>query len=616
MMMIRTNSGLKAVAATALLVLACGGAFADEKRHATSLIGTPKYGPDFKQFDYVNPAAPKGGSVRLWAMGTFDTFNIITFKGNQAAGIGLIYDQLMTGSMDESSTEYGQIAEWASWPEDYSSVTYKLRDEARWHDGKPLTPEDVIFSLDVFKKYNPQYAFYYKNVTGAEKTGEREVTFHFDQKNNRELPQIVGQLVVLPKHFYEGEDGKKHDPSATWMEIPLGGGAYKVKSFDPGRSIVFERVKDYWGDKLPVNVGQNNMDEIRYEYFRDAQISFEAFKAGKLDYFTESSAKNWATMWDFPSLKAGKVVRNGDIILKNPHPMQGFAFNVRRSKFTDPRVRQAFNMVMNFEWMNQNLFFGQYKRVSSYFENTELAAKGLPQGKELAILEEVRTQVPPEVFTTEYKNPVNETPTDVRNNIRQATKLLQDAGWELKNGTLTNVKTGEPMTVEFLLVQETFLRVVEPFIQSLEKLGVKSTARVVDTPQFQRRSDSFDYDVVVDSFPQSESPGNEQRDFWGSDAADRSGSRNSIGIKNPAVDKLIDKIIFAKDREELVAATHALDRVLLWNYYVVPQWYAANQRFGYWDRYSRPATLPSRSIGFPTIWWYDQDKAAKLSATQ
>jgi len=616
MMMIRTNSGLKAVAATALLVLACGGAFADEKRHATSLIGTPKYGPDFKQFDYVNPAAPKGGSVRLWAMGTFDTFNIITFKGNQAAGIGLIYDQLMTGSMDESSTEYGQIAEWASWPEDYSSVTYKLRDEARWHDGKPLTPEDVIFSLDVFKKYNPQYAFYYKNVTGAEKTGEREVTFHFDQKNNRELPQIVGQLVVLPKHFYEGEDGKKHDPSATWMEIPLGGGAYKVKSFDPGRSIVFERVKDYWGDKLPVNVGQNNMDEIRYEYFRDAQISFEAFKAGKLDYFTESSAKNWATMWDFPSLKAGKVVRNGDIILKNPHPMQGFAFNVRRSKFTDPRVRQAFNMVMNFEWMNQNLFFGQYKRVSSYFENTELAAKGLPQGKELAILEEVRTQVPPEVFTTEYKNPVNETPTDVRNNIRQATKLLQDAGWELKNGTLTNVKTGEPMTVEFLLVQETFLRVVEPFIQSLEKLGVKSTARVVDTPQFQRRSDSFDYDVVVDSFPQSESPGNEQRDFWGSDAADRSGSRNSIGIKNPAVDKLIDKIIFAKDREELVAATHALDRVLLWNYYVVPQWYAANQRFGYWDRYSHPATLPSRAIGFPTIWWYDQDKAAKLSTTQ
>jgi microcin C transport system substrate-binding protein len=296
--------------------------------------------------------------------------------------------------------------------------------------------------------------------------------------------------------------------------------------------------------------------------------------------------------------------------------MQAFIFNARRDKFSDPRVRRAFNLVMNFEWLNQNIFFGQYKRVSSYFENTELAAKGVPTGKELAILEEVRAQVPPEVFTTEYKNPVNETPTDVRNNAREATKLLQEAGWEVKNGALTNVKSGEVMNVEFLLAREDFMRVVAPFIQSLDKLGVKSTPRVVDVPQYQRRTDNFDYDIIVGGFAQSESPGNEQREYWGSAAADRPGSQNQIGIKNPAIDKIIDKIIFAKDREELVAASRALDRVLLWNHFVVPNWYSPNERFGYWNRYSHPATLPTRTIGFPTIWWYDQEKAAKLNGTQ
>ncbi len=610
--MTRTSAGLRAIAVTALFILA-GSAAADEHRHATSLIGTPKYGPDFKHFDYVNPNAPKGGSVKLWAMGTYDSFNIVPYKGNKAGAIGLIYDTLMAGSMDESSAEYSQIAEWVSYPADYSSATYKLREEARWHDGKPITPEDVIFSLDVLKKNNPQYAFYYKNVIGAEKTADREVTFRFDEKNNRELPQIVGQLIVLPKHFYEE---KKLDPAETWLVPPLGSGAYKIKAFEAGRFVVLERVKDYWAADLPVNVGQNNVDEIRYDYYGDQQVAFEAFKAGQIDYFSESSAKSWATNYDFPAVRAGKVVKNGDIVLKNPHPMQAFVFNTRRAKFADPRVRHAFNLALNFEWLNQNIFYGQYKRVSSYFENTELAATGLPQGKELAILEEVRSQVPPEVFTTEYKNPVNDTPTDVRNNARAAVKLLQEAGWEVKNGALTNFKTGEVMTVEFLLVQENMMRVVSPYIQSLERLGVKSSVRVIDVPQYQQRTDNFDFDSIIDSFPQSESPGNEQRDFWGSAAVDRAGSRNSIGINNPAVDKLVDKIIFAKDREELVAACRALDRVLLWNHYVVPQWYAPNQRFAYWNRYSHPETLPSRAIGFPTIWWYDEQKAAKLNATQ
>jgi microcin C transport system substrate-binding protein len=424
------------------------------------------------------------------------------------------------------------------------------------------------------------------------------------------LPHIVGQLYVLPKHFYEGEGAAAHDPAKTWLDAPLGSGPYQIKSFEPGRYIAYERVKDYWGAGLPVNVGSNNLDEIRYDYFSERQIAFEAFKAGKVDFHLENSAKAWATAYDFPALNAGKVVKNGDIHLKNLHPMQAFVMNTRRPQFADVRVRKAFNLMFNFEWMNQNLFYGQYKRVSSYFENSELAATGLPQGKELEILETVRDQVPPEVFTTEYKNPVNDTNSLVdRRNLRQATELMQEAGWVVKNGMLVNEKTGEPFTANFLLVQPDFVRIATPYKQALEKLGVNATIRVIDAAQYEARQKDFDFDIIVDSFPQSESPGNEQREFWGTEAASRPGSNNTIGIKNPAVDKLIDRIIFANDRDELIAACRALDRVLLWNYYLVPQFYAPNERIAYWDKYSHPQTLPSRSIGFPTIWWYDDAKA-------
>ncbi len=456
----------------AILLALTVSAQADEKRHATSLIGTPKYGPDFKHFDYVTPDAPKSGSARLRAIGTFDSFNAIPYKGNKAAGLGLIYEQLMAPSFDEPSAEYSQIAEWVSYPADYSSVTYKLREEARWHDGKPITPEDVIFSLNAFKEYNPQRAFYYKNVIKAEKSGDNQVTFTFDQKNNRELPQIVGQLTILPKHFYEGDGGAAHDPGRTWLDVPLGSGPYRIASFEPGRYIAYERVKDYWAADLPVNVGQNNFDTVRYEYFGDRQVSFEAFKAGKIDFFTENSAKSWATAYDFPAATSGKVVKRGDIHLKNPQPMQAFVMNTRRSKFADPRVRQAFGLMFNFEWMNKNLFYGQYERVSSFFENTELAAKGLPEGKELEILEPLRDQIPPEVFTTEYKNPINDDRSLVdRRNLRQAVRLMKEAGWQVKGGVLTNTKTGEPLSVEFLLVQPDFVRIVTPFKQALEKLA-------------------------------------------------------------------------------------------------------------------------------------------------
>jgi microcin C transport system substrate-binding protein len=611
MMIKRLRSSLQLISVFSALVMASAGAEAADKAHAHSLIGSVKYPPDFKHYDYVNPDAPKGGSVRLTGIGTFDSLNIIpSTKGTRAGAVGFIYDTLMSPSMDEIATEYGQLAEWVTYPEDFSSVTYKLREEARWHDGKPVTPEDVIFSMEILKQHDPFRAAYYKNVVKSEKTGDHEVTFTFDQTGNRELPHIVGQLPILPKHFYNEE----RPAGDSWLEPPLGSGPYRIGQFEAGRYVTLKRVDDYWGKDLPVNVGQNNFDEIRYDYYKDTTVAFEAFKAGKTDYYLENSAKNWATAYDIPPVKSGKIVTNDEIILEGPQPMQAFVMNTRRAKFADPRVRQAFNLLFNFEWMNKNLFYSQYTRTGSYFENTGLEAKGLPQGKELEILESMRDEVPPEVFTTEYENPTNsETRLVDRGNLRVATRLMKEAGWEIKNQVLTNSETGERFTAEFLLSSPLFERIVQPYAQALELLGVDVTIRLVDAAQFQKRTETFDFDVITDVFPQSDSPGNEQRDFWGSESTDIPGSRNTIGIKDPAVDKLIDLIIAAKDREELVAASRALDRVLLWHHFVVPQFYAPNERVAYWNKYSHPDPLPSRAIGFPTIWWHDAEKAAALS---
>lgn len=607
----RLRPSLKLISVFSAFLLLSVSAEAADKVHGFSLIGSPKYPPDFKHFDYVNPDAPKGGSVRLTALGTFDTLNLIpSTKGNRPNALLYIYDSLMTPSYDETSSQYGLLAEWVSYPDDYSSATYKLREEARWHDGKPVTPEDVIFSLEILKKNNTLYSAYYKNVEKVEKTGPHEVTFIFNQKNNRELPLIVGEFPVFPKHFYN----EARDPSKSWLDVPLSSGPYRIDKFEPGRYVALKRVEDYWGKDLPVNIGTNNFEEIRFDYYKDMTVAFEAFKGGKTDYFPENSAKNWATAYDFPAVKSGKVITNGDIILAGSQPMQAFVMNTRRAKFSDPRVRQAFNLLYNFEWMNKNIFYGQYKRVSSFFENTELAATGLPQGKELEILESLRDEVPPEVFTTEYKNPINsETRIVDRRNLREATKLMKQAGWEIKNRVLTNVGTGEPFSVEFLLFSSNSTRVVEPYSQALERLGIKVDIRVVDAAQYGKRNETFDFDIITNVFRQSESPGNEQRNYWGSQAADRPGSNNTIGIKDPAIDKLIDIIIGAKDREELVAACRALDRVLLWNHFVVPQFYAPNERIAYWNKYDHSNPLPSRTVGFPTFWWYDAEKAAALS---
>ncbi len=587
-------------------------------RHGLSLFGDPKYPPGFKQFDYVNAAAPKGGLVREVAIGTFDSFNTVVagVKGTTAAAIDLIYDTLLTSALDEVSTEYGLLAEAMSYPDDFSSATYRLRAEAKWHDGKPVTADDVIFSFNAFKKYNPRYGAYYRHVVKLESTGEREVTFTFDAPGNRELPQIVGQIAVLPKHWWEGTDkaGNKRDISATTLEPPLGSGAYRIKDFTPGRNISYERVKDYWGKDLNVNIGRDNFDELRFEYFRDTTVALEAFKADTVDWRVEGSAKNWATAYDFPAVTEKRVVLE-EFPINSVGVMQAFAFNIRRPKFKDPRVRLAFNYAFDFEEMNKQIFFGQYKRIASYFQGTELAATGVPTGRELEILETIRDKVPPELFTTAFSNPVGGDPQAVRNNLREALRLFREAGYEVRNGKMVDAKTGEPYAVEFLADDPSFERVFLFYKPSLDRLGVTVTVRTVDDAQYENRLRSWDFDIITNSWGESLSPGNEQRGYWGSQAADQPGSLNLIGIKNPAVDSMIDQVIFAKTRDDLVAATHALDRVLLWNNYVVPQWTYGKVRSARWDRFGHPDPLPKYGAsGFPAVWWWDAQKAAKAGS--
>jgi microcin C transport system substrate-binding protein len=551
-------------------------------------------------------------------------------KGSIVGGIELIYDTLMVSAMDEVSTEYGLIAENVRHPDDYSWVMYRLRPEAKWHDGKPITVDDVLFSFEAFKRYSPLLASYYRHVTKVEKTGDREITFTFDSKGNRELPQIVGQLTILPKHWWEGTDasGRKRDVSATTLEIPLGSGAYKIKSFEPGRNVVYERVRDYWGKDLNVNIGRDNFDELRYEYFRDSTVALEAFKADQADWRTENSAKNWATAYDFPAVR-DKRVKIEEFPIRSSGIMQAFAFNTRRDKFKDPRVRQALNYAFDFEEMNKALFYGQYIRIDSYFKGTELAwnwrpepgveggpppGTDLPEGQELEILNTVRDKVPPEVFTKPYKNPTGGGAEAARGNLREAIRLFKEAGYEVRDRRMVNAKTGEPLTFEILLSEPTFERVALFLKPSLERLGVTMTVRTVDDSQYENRVRNWDFDLIVSSWPESLSPGNEQRAYWGSQAADQVGSRNFVGIKNPAVDALIDRIVFATDRAELIAATRAMDRVLMWNHYVIPQWTYGKARTARWDRFGRPESLPLYGASaFPTVWWWDAERAGKVT---
>jgi len=584
-------------------------------RHALSLFGDIKYPADFKHFDYVNPDAPKGGVARMISLGTFDNFNIVVagIKGSLAPAATLIYETLMAKSQDEVVTEYGLLAEAAAHPDDFSWVTYRLRKDARWHDGKPVTSDDVIFSFEVLKQYSPMYASYYKHVVKAEKSGERGIKFSFDGPGNRELPTIVGELTVLPKHYWEGADsqGRKRDVSATTLEPPLGSGPYRIKEFVAGRSVILERVKDYWGAAVPTQVGTNNFDQLRFEFFRDNVVALEAFKADQADWISENSAKQWATAYDFPAVADKRVVKE-EFKINDLGRMQAFILNLRRDHFKDARVRRAFNYAFDFEEMNKQLFYGQYKRINSYFEGTELASSGLPEGKELEILETVRDKVPAEVFTTPYVNPVGGTPEAVRANLRESARLLKEAGFQVKEQKLVDA-TGKPVVVEILVQDPPSERIALFFKPSLERIGVSTSIRVADDAQYQNRVRAFDFDMVIDQWGESLSPGNEQREFWGSQAADQPGSRNTIGIKNPAVDALIERVIYARDREQLVAATRAMDRVLLWNFYAVPQFTYGFMRYARWDRFSHAEPLPKYGrSGLPSLWWFDAEKAARI----
>jgi microcin C transport system substrate-binding protein len=601
---------LHRVAALALaLAITTGSAFAQDsiKTHALTLGDKPKYGPDFKHLDYVNPDAPKGGSVKYAGLGSFDSFNPF-IVGGDPAGLGGLYETLTTQVDDDSMSEYGLIAESMEVAKDNSWIIFNLRPEARWHDGKPITAEDVVFSFDILRKVGaPNYRFYYASVEKAEVLDEHRVKFTFSTKDNRELPTIMGQLPVLPKHFWA--DKKFDEPS---LDEPLGSGPYKLKSFEAGRSVTMERVKDYWGKDLPVNIGTDNYDIVRTDYYRDPTVVLEAFKAGSFDLRAENSAKQWATGYESPALKDGRF-KMVNIENDNPQGMQAFAMNLRHAVFQDPLVRQAMILAFDFEWSNKTLFFGQYKRTRSYFQNSEMEAKGLPSPEELKVLEPLRGKIPDEVFTTEYNPPATDGSGTNADNLGKAAQLLDQAGWKLENGK--RIKDGKPFEIEFLLqAGDSFDRIVQPYAKSLERLGVKLTLRAVDTAQYQKRNEDFDYDMISSVFPQSLSPGNEQRDFWGSAAADSPGSRNEIGIKDPVIDALVEKLIAAPTRAELIVYCRALDRILQWRYYVVPSWHLGAFRIAYWDKFGRPDKLPEPTYGIGLSgWWIDPAKEKALA---
>ena len=594
-----------------VLVLVLGGArslMADAvlSDHAMTMFDNeiPKYTTTFPYFDYVNPTAPKGGTLRLAVDGTFDSFNSFIPKGN-AASTGSV-ETLLVNSADEPFTAYGLVAKTMEWPADRSWVIFNLRPEARWHDGTPVTADDVVWSFETLvEKGMPFYRYYYSAIDSAEALNTHRVRFNFKESGNQELPLITGQLPVLPKHYWASRDF-----SATTLDPPLGSGPYRIQKFEAGRYIVQERVTDYWGANLPVRRGMNNFDIIRTEYFRDATPIRLALKAGDIDFRLENQSKAWAD--DYNVAVVDKGLLNKEMVPhRQPTGMQAFVMNTRRTLFQDPRVRQALGYAFDFEWSNRTLFNGQYTRTTSYFSNSELASSGLPEGSELALLEHYRGRIPDTVFNQAFRIPVTDGSGRPRENLRKATALLKSAGWSVRDLKLINEATGVPFRFEVLLSSKAFERIVLPYTQNLKLLGIEAKIRLVDRTQYMERYRQKDFDMLVAVWGQSETPGNEQREYWGSDAADSVGSRNLAGIKDPVVDELIELLVKSDSREQLNVRTRALDRVLLWGHYVVPHWHIRADRVLYWDKFSRPAT-PVRSGVMRSRWWYDPQKAAAL----
>ncbi|HEX6978741.1 MAG TPA: extracellular solute-binding protein [Alphaproteobacteria bacterium] len=600
----------RALLAFAILLGCTAAAYAQTKiSHALSLIGEPKYGPDFKQLDYVNADAPKGGEIKLAALGGFDSLNPFIPKGDEAPGLNLIYETLMTSTMDDDTSDYGLIAESVEVPDDKSWVAFNLRPQARWADGAPITADDVVWSFEQIKQFgNPTLQLYYANVQKAEALGPRKVKFSFSGPTNRELPQIMGQMPVVQKALWE-----KRGFDKVTLEPWAGSGPYRIKEFQANRYIVYERREDWWGNDLPINKGRYNFKTIEFDSYRDSTVTLEAFKSGQYDFRVENIARQWATAYDFPAVQQG-LVKKEEVRHERPTGMMGFVFNLRRDKFQDLRVRRALTLAFDFEWTNKTFFYGGYTRTNSYFSNSVFAARGEPSAGELALLEPFRDKVPPEVFGPAYKAPISDGSGVDRKNLRAAAKLLKEAGWTVKDGALRNAK-GEAFTIEFLLGDPSFERIIAPWGQALQRLGIKLDMRTVDSSQYVRLLREYNYDMMVGSWPQSNSPGNEQRYFFSSRAADNPASRNWAGIKNEVVDALIDKIIYAPDRPELITATRAMDRVLSWNQYVVPGWSLRADRIAYWDKFGMPKSTPKNGVDIFS-WWIDPAKAAKLRAAR
>ena len=576
------------------------------RAHAISMFDseTPRYPAGFRHFDYVNPDAPKGGSLRLASQGSFDSFHPFIPKGN-AVSTGAVETLLVT-SADEPFTGYGLIAESIEWPPDRSWVIFHLRPQARWHDGTPITAEDVAWSFETLvSQGNPQYRFYYSAVASAEALDAARVRFTFSESNNRELPLIVGQLPILPKHYWTTRDF-----GATTLDPPLGSGPYQIHEFEAGRFTIRKRVEDYWGRDLAVRRGMQNFQTIRTDFFRDATPIRLALKAGDIDFRLENQAKAWAEDYNVSVVEKGWLKKEL-VANRRPTGMQAFVMNTRREQFSDPRVREALALAFDFEWTNRNLFNGQYTRTRSYFSNSDLAARGKPDGEELAVLELFRGKVPEAVFGEAYAPPVTDGSGWLRENLRRANALLQDAGWAVQDLQLVNAKTGAPFRFEILLVSPAFERVVLPYVRNLKRLGIEAKVRLVDENQYINRFRQFDFDMIVWVWGQSETPGNEQYEYWSQAAADSAGSRNLAGVRDPVVDELIGLMLRSDSREQLNQRARALDRVLSWGHYVVPHWHIRADRILYWDKFGRPKT-PVRTGVMTDRWWFDAERASAL----
>ncbi len=580
------------------------------RTHALSLLDAPSLPANYTHFPWVNPEAPKGGEIALTALGSFDSFNPFILRGTPAVGVGNIYDQLLTRNADEQTAEYGHLVETIELPADRKGVVFELREAARWHDGRPVTAEDVVWTFNALRQHGrPFYRAYWADVTEAVAEGAKRIVFRFRDAENRELPLILGDIAVLPKHWWDGRDFTR--PS---LDVPLGSGPYRVERFEPNRSVVYRRVADWWGKDLPTAKGQNNFDVMRYEYFRDTTVAFEAFKAGQIDFRTENVARDWATGYDFPAVRRNLVKRD-EIRHEIPTGMQAFVMNQRRPLFQDARVRRALIEVFDFEWMNTNLFYGAYARTTSYFSNSDFAATGLPEGREKEILERFRGRIPDSVFTEEYKLPVTDGSGNNREGARRALELMRQAGWTIRDRRLTNAQ-GQRFEFEILLSSATFERVALPYTQWLERIGVTARVRTVDPAQYQVRMDSFDYDMTVDVIGQGFSPGNEQRDYFTCAKARENGSQNITGFCDPVIDELVEMVIAAPNRDELVQRTRALDRVLQWGSYVIPNWHSRTFRIAFWDRFGQPPRNPRYGLGFPSAWWIDAQRDAALAAAR